>query len=95
MSDNASLNFDNDDSVDPSCMGCDLIIEEGNVVAFGEGIWHVQCVIITEFSLVCKVSSALNVTAWLYTIPTFYCYPTEIQYVKTVRIVATFAGNLY
>ncbi|CAI2162773.1 13429_t:CDS:10 [Funneliformis geosporum] len=43
MSDNASLNYDNDDSVDPCCMGCGFLIEEGNVVAFGEGIWHVQC----------------------------------------------------
>ncbi|RIA88874.1 hypothetical protein C1645_739054 [Glomus cerebriforme] len=43
MVDNISLNYDNDDPVDPCCMGCGYLIEEGNVVAFGEGIWHVQC----------------------------------------------------
>ncbi|GBC03839.1 hypothetical protein RclHR1_05350013 [Rhizophagus clarus] len=43
MVDNISLNYDNDDTIDPYCMGCNRLIEEGNVVAFGEGIWHVQC----------------------------------------------------
>lgn len=42
MVDNISLNYDNDDTIDPCCMGCNRLIEEGNVVAFGEGIWHVQ-----------------------------------------------------
>lgn len=42
MVDNISLNYDNDDTIDPYCMGCNRLIEEGNVVAFGEGIWHVQ-----------------------------------------------------
>ncbi|KAG9302849.1 hypothetical protein G9A89_009626 [Geosiphon pyriformis] len=39
----SSMGFDDEETVDPCCMGCCLIIEEGNVVAFGEGIWHVQC----------------------------------------------------
>ncbi|EMR08844.1 hypothetical protein PNEG_02631 [Pneumocystis murina B123] len=29
--------------LDPSCNGCNLIIEEGSVVAFGGYIWHVNC----------------------------------------------------
>ncbi|KAK3838795.1 MAG: hypothetical protein J3R72DRAFT_181907 [Linnemannia gamsii] len=28
---------------DPVCLGCHRSIEEGSVVAFGEGLWHVQC----------------------------------------------------
>jgi hypothetical protein len=27
---------------DPVCIGCHRSIEEGSVVAFGEGLWHVQ-----------------------------------------------------
>ncbi|CAG8509180.1 3151_t:CDS:10 [Ambispora leptoticha] len=32
----SSMNFEDEETVDPCCMGCGLIIEEGNVVAFGE-----------------------------------------------------------
>ncbi|CAG8569823.1 11978_t:CDS:10 [Diversispora eburnea] len=32
-----------DESTDPYCMGCKTQIEEGNVVSFGDGIWHVHC----------------------------------------------------
>lgn len=31
-----------DEDQDPVCLGCHLSIEEGSVVAFGEGLWHVQ-----------------------------------------------------
>jgi len=30
------------DDQDPVCLGCHRSIEEGSVVAFGEGLWHVQ-----------------------------------------------------
>ncbi|CAG8602241.1 1069_t:CDS:2 [Paraglomus occultum] len=33
-----------DDVVDSVCSGCDLLIEEGRVVAFGEGLWHIDCI---------------------------------------------------
>ncbi|RUS13382.1 hypothetical protein BC937DRAFT_95414 [Endogone sp. FLAS-F59071] len=36
------MNPDIDDQPDPYCMGCSKIIEEGSVVAFGDGIWHVE-----------------------------------------------------
>ncbi|CAG8517967.1 1480_t:CDS:10 [Ambispora gerdemannii] len=36
----SSMSFEDEETVDPCCTGCGLIIEEGNVVAFGEGIWH-------------------------------------------------------
>ncbi|KAF9937846.1 hypothetical protein BGZ67_000788 [Mortierella alpina] len=31
------------DEQDPVCLGCHRSIEEGSVVAFGEGLWHVHC----------------------------------------------------
>lgn len=31
-----------DEDQDPVCLGCHRSIEEGSVVAFGEGLWHVQ-----------------------------------------------------
>ncbi|CAG8593943.1 9284_t:CDS:10 [Dentiscutata erythropus] len=34
------MNFDAEDTC---CVGCQHLIEEGNVIAFGEGIWHVEC----------------------------------------------------
>jgi hypothetical protein len=34
---------------DPVCLGCHRSIEEGSVVAFGEGLWHVQWQVHTEF----------------------------------------------
>ncbi|KTW31379.1 hypothetical protein T552_00024 [Pneumocystis carinii B80] len=39
-----SQSLDQDSKIlDPSCNGCNLIIEEGSVVAFGGYIWHVNC----------------------------------------------------
>ncbi|OZJ06079.1 hypothetical protein BZG36_01112 [Bifiguratus adelaidae] len=34
---------DVEDQMGPFCMGCRNLIEEGSVVAFGDGIWHVEC----------------------------------------------------
>ncbi|RIB07463.1 hypothetical protein C2G38_428257 [Gigaspora rosea] len=34
------MNYEADETC---CMGCQRLIEEGNVIAFGEGIWHVEC----------------------------------------------------
>jgi len=42
MVDVLGYSLDSEESIDPSCMGCGYLIEEGNVVAFGKGIWHVH-----------------------------------------------------
>ncbi|KAL1923054.1 uncharacterized protein VTP21DRAFT_9430 [Calcarisporiella thermophila] len=31
------------EDLDPKCLGCHQTIEEGSVVAFGDGIWHIEC----------------------------------------------------
>ncbi|CAJ0766558.1 17942_t:CDS:2, partial [Entrophospora sp. SA101] len=43
MVDILGQSLNSDEGGDPSCMGCGYLIEEGNVVAFGTGIWHVHC----------------------------------------------------
>nr|CAG8576089.1 3547_t:CDS:2 [Entrophospora candida] len=43
MVDILGQSLNSDEGGDPSCMGCGYLIEEGNVVAFGAGIWHVHC----------------------------------------------------
>lgn len=42
MVDILGQSLNSEEGGDPCCMGCGYPIEEGNVVAFGEGIWHVH-----------------------------------------------------
>lgn len=57
---------------DPVCLGCHRSIEEGSVVAFGEGLWHVQWQVLLHLCL--SLKSAFSFAPPRETIDFFLVY---------------------